>query len=120
MKILLVEDEPLIRNSLAKMLKKRGANVESCSSGSEAISILHRERFDRIVCDLMLQDISGFDVLEESKKFYSKDEISQIFIIITAYCSPQVLHNAEKYRCKILPKPFDEIDEALNEIMSKG
>ena len=61
----------------------------------------------------MLQDISGFDVIEESKKRYTPEEIGQKFVIMTAYNSPQVLSRANSYQCKLLNKPFDNLDEAL-------
>jgi CheY-like chemotaxis protein len=61
----------------------------------------------------MLQDISGFDVIEESKKKFSPDEISKKFVIMTAYNSPQVLSRANSYQCKLLNKPFDNLEEAM-------
>ena len=39
----------------------------------------------------MLQDITGFDIIEDSKAKYSAQEISKKFVIITAYSSDQVL-----------------------------
>jgi CheY-like chemotaxis protein len=61
----------------------------------------------------MLQDISGFDVIEESKKKFSSTEISSKFVIMTAYNSPQVLSRANSYQCKLLNKPFDNLEEAM-------
>ena len=112
-KVLLIEDEPLIQKSLKRLLEKRGAEVWVESSGRAAIKALQREDFDRIICDLMLQDISGFDIIEEAKQSYSSEEIQQKFIIITAYSSPQVLKKAESYGCKILSKPFEDLHAAL-------
>lgn len=112
-KILLIEDEPLIQKSLKKLLERRGAQVSVESQGKDAIDHIRRENFDRIICDLMLQDISGFDVIEESKSKYSMNEISNLFIIITAYSSPQVLEKASQYGCRVLTKPFENIEEAI-------
>jgi len=61
----------------------------------------------------MLKDITGFDILEESKKKYTLLEISKLFIIITAYSSEQVLEKASIYKCKILNKPFKNLKEAI-------
>ncbi len=113
-KILLIEDEPLIQKSLKKLLEKKGATVFVESRGKDAISQILNQDFDRIICDLMLQDISGFDVIEESKKRYSPREISKLFIIITAYSSNQVMEKANSYNCKLLSKPFQNIEEALS------
>ena len=87
MRVLLVEDEILIQKSLKMLMEKKGAEVTAVSSGREAIEKIKSFDFDRIVCDLMLTDISGFDVIEESKSKYNTKEISQKFIIMTAYSS---------------------------------
>jgi len=119
-KILLIEDEPLIQKSLKKLLEKRGAEVTVESSGKEAIQLILNQKFDRIICDLMLQDISGFDVIEEAKGRFTMAEISKLFIIITAYSSPHVIEKANQYGCLLLSKPFENIEEALRIFASEG
>ena len=119
-KILLIEDEPLIQKSLKKLLEKRGVEVAVESRGREAIQLILNQKFDRIICDLMLQDISGFDVIEESKARFSIAEISKLFIIITAYSSPHVIEKATQYGCLLFSKPFENIEDALNIFVSKG
>lgn len=119
MNILVVEDEILIQKSLQIMLRKKGANVDVSSTGKDAIAMILEKNYDRVVCDLMLQDITGFDVIEEAKKRYSLGEISKLFVIITAYSSEQVLEKASTYRCKVLNKPFEDMEEALN-VMTEG
>jgi CheY-like chemotaxis protein len=111
--ILIIEDEILIQQSLKKLLERKGAKVDVSASGKMAIDLILANDYDRIICDLMLQDISGFDVIEESKKRYSTEDIGKKFVIMTAYNSPQVLSRANSYQCKLLNKPFDNLDEAL-------
>lgn len=119
-KILLIEDEPLIQKSLKKLLENRGVEVVVESRGKEAIQILLSQNFDRVICDLMLQDISGFDVIEESKQRFTIAEISKLFIIITAYSSPHVIEKATQYGCRLLSKPFENIEEAISIFLSPG
>lgn len=119
MKILVIEDEILIQQSLKIMLQKKGAEVMCASKGTEAIELIRSNDFDRIICDLMLQDITGFDIIEDSKSKYSAQEISQKFLIITAYSSEQVLTKAKDYNCIVLNKPFDDMKSALD-IMLKS
>ena len=90
-KILIIEDETLIALSLKKLLSKRGHEVLTVESGHEAIGLLKTVHFDRVICDLMLQDISGFDI-------------------------SQVLERAREYGCKILSKPFEDLNKALSVI----
>ncbi len=113
MSILIIEDELLIQQSLKKLLEKKGASVTTHSSGKEAITAILQNDYERIICDLMLQDITGFDIIEESKKKYTSEQISQRFVIMTAYNSPQVLKKASEYNCPVLNKPFENLDAAL-------
>jgi DNA-binding response OmpR family regulator len=113
MKLLIIEDEILIQQSLKKLFERKGMQVDVSASGKIAIDMILSKDYDRIICDLMLQDISGFDVIEESKKKFSPEEISHKFVIMTAYSSPQVLSRANSYQCKLLNKPFDNLDAAM-------
>lgn len=113
MKLLIIEDEILIQQSLKKLFERKGMQVDVSASGKMAIDMILSKDYDRIICDLMLQDISGFDVIEESKKKFSPEEISHKFVIMTAYSSPQVLSRANSYQCKLLNKPFDNLDAAM-------
>jgi CheY-like chemotaxis protein len=119
MKILLVEDDLTIQRALSKLMEKRGAIVEKQSSGKAAIELILKNDYDKIICDLMLQDIHGFDILEEAKQKYSSGQIKQKFIIITAYSSAQVLDKAASYGCRLFAKPFDDLPEVLDVFLEK-
>jgi len=60
--ILLVDDEPLITDSLSYSLKREGFDVEAVPDGLTAITAVEELNPDLIVLDLMLPDISGFEV----------------------------------------------------------
>ena len=115
--LLIIEDEILILTSLKKLLERKGFRVDTSPSGKAAIDMIFANNYDKIICDLMLQDISGFDVIEESRKKYSANEISQKFVIMTAYNSPQVLSKANSYQCRLLNKPFNDLDEAMQQMI---
>lgn len=119
MKILIIEDEILIQQSLKKLLIKKGADVDVTSNGKDAIKLILENDYDRIICDLMLRDITGFDIIEDCKRKYPLEKIKDIFIIMTAYSSEQVMEKAKIYGAKILQKPFNNIQEALK-IMYHG
>lgn len=118
MNILIIEDEILIQQSLKKFLEKFKSTVTTTASGYEAIELIKANNYDRIVCDLMLQDITGFDIIEESKSKYSLEEISRLFVIITAYPSDLVLNKAKDYGCILLNKPFKNIVEDIKTIIA--
>lgn len=114
MNILLIEDEILIQKSLQKFLERKGANVVATASGIEAVELIKQQTFDRIICDLMLNDITGFDILEESKSVLSSEEISKKFVIMTAYSSEQILEQASAYNCAFVNKPFESLESTID------
>ena len=116
-KILLIEDELLIQKSLKILMERQGAIVDAVSSGREAIKLIAQQSYHKIICDLMLQDISGMDVLEEAKKTYPLADMGRHFIIITAYSSPQVLNKAKEYGCQVISKPFQNLEVVIAQFL---
>ena len=67
--ILVVEDEMAIQKMLKLALEKSGHTVSLASSGDEALVKLRQEPVELVLLDLMLPDMSGFDVCREVRKF---------------------------------------------------
>lgn len=61
-RVLVVDDEPAIRDSVGYALAREGFEVRAAADGSSALEIAGREPLDAIVLDLMLPDISGVEV----------------------------------------------------------
>ena len=61
--ILLVDDEPLVRRSVRRAL--RGHQVVEASTGLEALELLAQERFDGILCDLLMPGMGGIEFWRE-------------------------------------------------------
>src|SRR5207253_1557377 len=66
-KILIIDDEPGIRTTLADILHDEGHRTTLCESGEEGIAQFAREEFDLIILDLWLPGIDGLAVLERLK-----------------------------------------------------
>jgi two-component system response regulator AtoC len=79
-KILVVDDEHLIRWSLEQNLKKQGYEVFTAGSGEEALKVVREETPDLMLLDIQLPGISGLEVLEKVKE--TEEEI--IVIMVTA------------------------------------
>jgi two-component system nitrogen regulation response regulator NtrX len=63
-KILIIDDEPAIRSTLAGILEDEGHRATLCESGEEGIAQLARDEFDVVLLDLWLPGIDGLAVLE--------------------------------------------------------
>lgn len=62
-KILFLEDEPVIREVLAEYMKVKGYEVTEAATGTEAIEALHTTCFDMAVLDIIVPDKNGLEVL---------------------------------------------------------
>lgn len=80
-KVLIVDDEKLMRISLESQLKKEGYNVKSVDNAIDGLKLVKSEEYDAVVSDLRLSGLSGMDFLKEIKKH--NQEI--IVVIMTAY-----------------------------------
>lgn len=67
-RILLVDDEPRVREVVAAYLVRDGYLVQTASDGESAIRFLSEFKPDLVVLDLMLPQVSGFDVLREIRR----------------------------------------------------
>ena len=106
-KILLVEDEAVLREALQDWLTADGYEVETTESGEEALEKIKNEEFGVIVLDLRLPGLDGLRVFEEVKDV--KPEIKGV--IITAYPSNETLTKAKEIGLlDYLPKPFNVED----------
>lgn len=118
MKILIIEDEFLILKTLQTFISRLNHDVDTSQSGRNAIELIESNDYDLIITDLMLNDISGFDIIEESKKRYSSQEIQQKFIVITAYKSDDIINRVKNYGCRFFEKPFLDIKSTIEEMLA--
>lgn len=113
-KILIIEDDELLRNNTAELLELSGYEVITASNGEEGIGQAKQEAPDLIICDIMMPKMDGYQVLESMMG----DEKTRYipFIFLTAKTEHKEIRKgmdmgADDY----LTKPFDEAD-LLNSI----
>ena len=62
-RVLVVDDEESIRVSMGKFLRSRGYHVVTAEAGAAALALLHTEKFDVLLCDIRMPDMTGLDVV---------------------------------------------------------
>ncbi|TMF31470.1 MAG: response regulator transcription factor [Chloroflexi bacterium] len=67
-KILIVDDEAMIRKAVHLALEKEGYEVVEAETGAEALRRIELSKPDLILLDIMLPDVSGFDVCRDIRK----------------------------------------------------
>lgn len=117
-KILVVDDEPGMREFLEIMLQKEGYKVETASDGSEAIDLMKDNSYDLAIVDIQMPVVNGIGVLQEIKSF----GIETTVIMITAFASHETAIEAMKLGAyDYITKPFkiDEIKLTIKKAIEK-
>ncbi len=104
-RVLIVDDEPLVRDALCRALAPE-IDVVVAGSGGEAIeAILSDQTFDVIVCDLMMPDISGMDVYESIRR--ARPGLAERFLFMTGGAfTPKAARFVAQLRGAVLEKPI--------------
>jgi len=79
-KILVIDDDELMRKTIRKILDKDGLEVVTAKDGKEAFEILGRETFDIVVTDLMMPFANGLDVVNKVRNDEMKRSIGIIVL----------------------------------------
>lgn len=116
--ILIVDDEPIVRESIRDWLVDAGYSVATAESGERALEIAAEKDFGLVILDVRLPGKTGIRVLQELKTM--KPEIKAI--IITAYASPEMRTEAMKLgAAHYLVKPIapDQLERLVQETLSE-
>lgn len=107
-KVLVVDDEEMVRSSLEEILRLEGYEVSGVGSGEAALNGLQRERFDLILLDLKMPGVDGIEVLRSVSKVTPETKV----ILLTGHGSLEsaieaLRQGAHDYILK--PAPSSEI-----------
>ena len=109
--ILVVDDEPLIRGTLAEYLGQENFQVTACATGEEALAQAALHRFDIALCDVQLPGIDGIELLDRLLKLSPETSV----ILITAYATVEnTIEAFQRGAHDYLMKPI-----LLNDVLAK-
>jgi CheY-like chemotaxis protein len=119
-KILVVDDESQVCQSVAKVLKRKGYQVEQAFCVSDALEMMEQgKRLDLVIADLMMPQAGGMELLKISRDRWPEIPV----VIITGYASIQTAVDATRQGAAgYIPKPFtpEELEEAVEKVVVKG
>jgi DNA-binding NtrC family response regulator len=82
-KIMIVDDEPVVRQAFTRILSCEQCTVESAANGRDALRSLQRQRCDLVLLDLRMPGIDGLTVLREIKRNWPEVEV----VVITGHAA---------------------------------
>ncbi|PIP12376.1 MAG: Fis family transcriptional regulator [bacterium (Candidatus Stahlbacteria) CG08_land_8_20_14_0_20_40_26] len=116
-RILVVDDELIIRQSLSDWLAESGYEVEAVEDGFKAIGEVKKKKWDLLLVDLKMQGMDGIDVMREAKRISKELPV----VIITGYPTVDSAVQAMKEGAyDYIVKPFnpEEIDLVIRNIIA--
>lgn len=103
-KVLIIDDEKSIRNSLREVLEYENFKVEEAEDGMSGLSMLKKEDYDAILCDIKMPKMDGIDVLDMGLE--AKPDSS--FVMISGHGNIDTAVEAiKKGAFDYIPKPLD-------------
>ncbi|MBD0373154.1 MAG: sigma-54-dependent Fis family transcriptional regulator [Pyrinomonadaceae bacterium] len=103
-RILVVDDEPMMADSLKQNLAEEGYTVDTAATGAEAIEFFDRGGHHLAICDLQLPDMDGLEVMRHMKDTHPSTEV----IVVTGYGTVARAVEATKAGAfYFVEKPFD-------------
>ena len=114
-----VDDEPEVREAIAKLVRVGGYEVSSSSSGEEALGSLENRKADLVVTDLMMPDMTGWQLLRQVKQTFPDIEV----IVVTGYVpenAHEMLTNGDMAGYLVKPVNLEELQILLKGLLFLG
>ena len=119
MKILLVDDDEWIRDSLTILFEVEGCNLLALETAEEGIEAVKHQVYDIVISDYKLPGMNGLEFLKRVKA----KQPNAVKILITAYGNDEVIKGAKKLGIQdLIPKPFtsDNVEVSLSHLIENS
>ena len=103
-RILIVDDQEMMRDSLAATLAREGHEVVAANDGPVAVTRLGNTRFDLMITDLKMPKMTGIELMAEAKRLRAEMPV----VVMTAFATVNTAVEAMKMGAyDYIQKPFD-------------
>lgn len=107
-RVLVIDDERMITTMLSRLLST-DCNVVVANHGADAIERFARgERFDLVLCDIMMPGVSGMDVYQALEQL-APDQAERVVFITGGATSASIRAFVDQFRNRLVEKPFDTV-----------
>jgi len=103
LRILVVEDDPLLAESLLRALQQQGYSVGHARRGHDADALLRGHRFDLLLLDIGLPDVDGFEVL---RRLRARADATPVLVVTAREAVDERVHGLDLGADDYLTKPF--------------
>lgn len=121
MRILVIEDENVIRENTIEMLELKGYEIKGASNGAQAIELLNSYSPDIIFCDIMMPQMDGFEFLIWFRN--KANYINVPFVFLSARAEQEDRDKAMSLGANdflLKPFSFSDLFDVINKYTKKG
>lgn len=120
-KVLIIDDEEVVCENLRLPLEEVGYQVETVTSGEEALQSLKRETYDLILVDIRLQGrVNGLDVIKAAARLFPRPKIAVISATLYSDLKPIFdEQNVSGVIDRVLEKPADVLPDTFVKIINE-
>ncbi|GGH77647.1 DNA-binding response OmpR family regulator [Pullulanibacillus pueri] len=107
-KILIVDDDPYIRELIGVFLRQEGFDIHEASDGEEALSVLESIKVDLVILDIMMPNMDGWELCQEIRRYY--DEELPLLMLTAKGETKQKVKGFDLGTDDYMVKPFEPIE----------
>ena len=108
-RILLAEDDRVMREYLTRALERSGYAVSAVDRGTEAIPLLEAEKFDLLVTDIVMPEMDGIELAQRASEMAPQMRV----MFITGFAAVTLKAGKQVPQARVLSKPFHLRDLVL-------
>ncbi len=117
-KILIVDDEKIVGDMAKRVLEQEGYEVDTFTDSTLALERLQESRYDLVITDLKMENVSGMDILKEVNNRYPDTKV----IMLTAYATLDAAIDAIREKIfDFFPKPvkIDDLKRSVKKALAE-
>lgn len=118
LRVLVIDDEEIVRQTISKLLESTGCQVVSASGGKEGLAYFKAEEFDLVILDVIMPEMGGLDVLKEIRR---EDSLTPV-LLSSGYSRDEDLEELTELGVSgLLNKPYRraELIAKINQLLTE-
>jgi DNA-binding NtrC family response regulator len=115
-KIIVIDDEKIVGDMAKRILEAEGYEVDTFIDSQAALEAIRAHRYDLVITDLQMENVSGMDILKEVNRLYPQTRV----IMLTAYATLDATIEAIRERIfDFFPKPvkIEELKQSVKKAL---
>jgi CheY-like chemotaxis protein len=117
-RVLVIDDEPTVRGFVCDLLEGLGYDADDAEDGRQGLSLLQQYRYDLVITDLQMPNVTGWDVVNAVRGRLPTMPI----LMISGFATEDDMRQARQVGVPLLRKPFSvaELQRLIRELLAAG